>query len=89
MAIHVAITRKILPGKEQEFKESLRNFLGQSFVANGVQGAAIISSFPGADDNEIGILRSFKDEQERDTPSSSTIGRHMPRLLLSQPFTDN
>ena len=67
MAIHVAITRKILPGKEQEFKESLRNFLGQSFVANGVQGAAIISSFPGADDNEIGILRSFKYEQERDT----------------------
>lgn len=66
MAIHVAITRKILPGKEQEFKESLRNFLGQSFVHDGVHGAAIISSFPGADNNEIGILRTFKDEKERD-----------------------
>jgi antibiotic biosynthesis monooxygenase (ABM) superfamily enzyme len=66
MAIHVAITRKILPGKEQEFKDSLRNFLGQSFEHGGVHGAAIISSFPGADDNEIGILRTFKDEKERD-----------------------
>ena len=66
MAIHVAITRKILPGKEQEFKESLRNFLGQSFIHDGVHGAAIISSFPGADNNEIGILRTFKDEKERD-----------------------
>ena len=66
MAIHIAITRKILPGKEQEFKESLRNFLGQSFVQDGVHGAAIISSFPGADSNEIGILRTFKDEKERD-----------------------
>ena len=66
MAIHVAITRKILPGKEQEFKESLRNFLGQSFIHDGVHGAAIISSFPGADNNEIGILRTFKDKKERD-----------------------
>jgi antibiotic biosynthesis monooxygenase (ABM) superfamily enzyme len=66
MAIHVAITRKILPGKEEEFKASLRNFLGESFVHGGVHGAAIISSFPGAKDNEIGILRTFKDEQERD-----------------------
>ncbi|MEJ2880459.1 antibiotic biosynthesis monooxygenase [Pedobacter sp. GR22-6] len=66
MAIHVAITRKILPGKEEEFKASLRNFLGESFAQGGVHGAAIISSFPGAEDNEIGILRTFKDIQERD-----------------------
>ena len=66
MAIHVAITRKILPGKEQEFKESLRDFLGQSFIQNGVHGAAIITSMPGAENNEIGILRTFKDEKERD-----------------------
>lgn len=52
MAIHVAITRKILPG--------------QSFIHDGVHGAAIISAFPGAESNEIGILRTFKDEIERD-----------------------
>ena len=66
MAIHVAITRKILPGKEQEFKDSLHHFLGESFTHGGVHGAAMISSFPGAAQNEIGILRTFKDEQERD-----------------------
>lgn len=66
MAIHVAITRKILPGKEKEFKDSLRHFLGESFTHGGVHGAAMISSFPGAGSNEIGILRTFKDEEERD-----------------------
>jgi len=62
MAIHVAITRKILPGKE-----SLHRFLGESFDHHGVHGAAILSSFPGAQENEIGILRTFKDQNERDS----------------------
>lgn len=66
MAIHVAITRRILPGKEQEFTESLHQFLGESFKHGGVHGAAIISSFPGSNENEIGILRTFKNEEERD-----------------------
>lgn len=66
MAIHVAITRKILPGKEEEFRESLQRFLGESFSHGGVHGAAMISPFPGAENNEIGILRTFKDEHERD-----------------------
>jgi len=66
MAIYVTITRKILPGKDQEFKESLRNFLGQSFIHDAAHGASIISSFPGADSKEIAILRTFKDEKERD-----------------------
>jgi antibiotic biosynthesis monooxygenase (ABM) superfamily enzyme len=67
MPIHVAITRKILPGKEDEFREALRHFLGESFVHDGVHGASIITSWPGADEKEIGILRTFADEAERDT----------------------
>ena len=67
MAIHVAITRKILPGKEAEFTDSLHRFLGESFGHQGVHGAAILSSFPGAEQNEIGILRTFKDQKERDS----------------------
>lgn len=66
MAIHVAITRKVIPGKEDEFKKALRDFLGESFMHSGVYGASMITSFPGADSNEIGILRTFKDEAERD-----------------------
>jgi uncharacterized protein len=71
MSIHVAITRKVLPGKEQEFKEALRRFLGESFLHGGVHGALMINSFPGNANNEIGILRTFADEAERDAFYSS------------------
>lgn len=66
MPIHVAITRKVLPGKEKEFKEALRHFLGESFLHGGVQGAGMILPLPGTDSREIGILRTFADEAERD-----------------------
>lgn len=39
MAIHVAITRKVLPGKEEKFKDALRRFLGDSFLHSSVNGA--------------------------------------------------
>ncbi len=64
MPIHVAITRKVRPGKEAEFRESLRRFLGESFSHGGVHGAAMLTSLP--DSGEIGILRTFADEAERD-----------------------
>jgi len=73
MPIHVAITRKVLPGKEKEFKEALRHFLGESFLHGGVQGAGMISPLPGTDSQEIGILRTFTDEAERDTFYNSRL----------------
>ncbi len=66
MPVHVAITRKVLPGKEEEFREALRRFLGESFIHGGVQGAGMITAMPGVAEGEIGILRSFADEAERD-----------------------
>src|SRR5215210_799988 len=66
MPIHVAITRKVLPGKEDEFREALRRFLGESFLHSGVHGAAMITSLLESDSREIGILRTFADEAERD-----------------------
>ena len=66
MPIHVAITRKVLPGKEQEFKDALHQFMGESFRHDGVHGASIISGPEGDDDREIGILRTFKNNAERD-----------------------
>lgn len=73
MPIHVAITRKVLPGKEEEFKEALRHFLGESFLHGGVQGAAMITALPGSNNQEIGILRTFADEAERDTFYNSQL----------------
>jgi antibiotic biosynthesis monooxygenase (ABM) superfamily enzyme len=66
MPIHVAITRKVKPGKEQEFKDALRQFMGESFSYSGVHGASMISGPEGEGDREIGILRTFKNKAERD-----------------------
>jgi antibiotic biosynthesis monooxygenase (ABM) superfamily enzyme len=66
MPIHIAITRKVLPGKEEEFKAALHRFMGDSFDHHGVHGASMITGLPGADEGTIGILRTFKDEKERD-----------------------
>src|SRR4051812_18793278 len=66
MAVHVSITRKVLPGKEIEFTEALRKFLGDSFLHEGVHGAGMITAMPGSGGREIGILRTFKDKAERD-----------------------
>ncbi|MCE7042499.1 antibiotic biosynthesis monooxygenase [Dyadobacter sp. CY312] len=73
MPIHVAITRRVLPGKEKEFTEALRHFLGESFLHGGVQGAGMISPLPGTDSREIGILRTFADEAERDAFYNSQL----------------
>lgn len=75
MPVHVAITRRVLPGKEEEFKEALRKFLGESFLHGGVHGAGMITSLPGSDEREIGILRTFKDEAERDAFYDSRLFR--------------
>ena len=73
MSVHVAITRKVLPGKEAEFTDALRKFLGESFSHDGVHGAAMITSLPGSGGREIGILRTFKDQQEADAFYGSDI----------------
>ncbi len=66
MPVHVAITRKVLSGKEEEFKEALRQFMGESFKHDGVHGAIILTAPEGTDEREIGILRTFKNKAQRD-----------------------
>ncbi|RYZ44539.1 MAG: antibiotic biosynthesis monooxygenase [Sphingobacteriales bacterium] len=65
MPVHVAITLKVLPGKEDEFKQALRKFMGESFEHGGVHGASMITSLS-AEEGQIGILRTFQDQAERD-----------------------
>jgi antibiotic biosynthesis monooxygenase (ABM) superfamily enzyme len=67
MAVHVAITRKIKPGCERAFEESLRHFFRDSLDHQGVLGVHLLSPPPGSDAREYGILRTFADERERDT----------------------
>ena len=66
MSIHVAITRRVRPGCEAEFQEALRDFFQNSFAHRGVLGASMLVPPPGSDSREFGILRTFRNAEERD-----------------------
>ncbi len=66
MPIHVAITRKVKPGNERAFEESLREFFQESLHHEGVLGVHLLSPPPGSNSREYGILRTFANEHERD-----------------------
>ena len=63
--LHVAITRRIKAGHEEEFKAALREFFQHSFAHTGVQGAGLLVPPPGSDSREYGILRTFTNDAER------------------------
>ncbi|MBL9139909.1 MAG: antibiotic biosynthesis monooxygenase [Verrucomicrobiales bacterium] len=73
MPIHVAITRRVRPGREAEFQQALRDFFQASFDHGGVLGATMIVPSPGSDSREFGILRTFADERERDAFYASPL----------------
>lgn len=67
MPLHVAIVRRVRPGCEAEYQQALRDFFQASFAHGGVLGATMILPAPGSDSREYGILRTFGNEQERDS----------------------
>ena len=64
--IHVAIMRRVKPGKEAEFRQALREFLQASFNQEGVIGAGMIAPPADAQHREYGILRTFASESARE-----------------------
>lgn len=73
---------KLFPEKENEFREALCCFLGESFLHGGVHGASMITSFPESDSREIGILRTFSDKAECDAFYESQLFKDWARLVL-------
>ena len=65
MPIHVAITRRVKPGREAEFQQALREFFQTSLGHGGVLGVHMLVP-PRAGDREYGILRTFASAAERD-----------------------
>jgi len=65
-AIHVAVTRRVKPGREAEFQEALREFFKTSFAHTGVHGASMLVPPPGTKSPEFGILRTFTSQQDRE-----------------------
>ena len=66
MPIHVAITRKVKPGCERAFEESLRELFKDSLAREGVLGVHLISPPQGSNTRDYGVLRTFTNEGERD-----------------------
>ena len=64
--IHVAITRRIKPGCEQEFQTAVKEFFATSLARTGVLGAAMLVPPPGSGSTEYGIIRAFANSAERD-----------------------
>jgi antibiotic biosynthesis monooxygenase (ABM) superfamily enzyme len=75
MPIHIAITRRVRPGREAEFQQALREFLQTSFAHGGVQGASMLTPPPGSDTREYGILRTFAYEKGATTFTPRRISR--------------
>ena len=64
--IHIAVVRRVRPGREAEFQQALREFIQESFAHGGVLGAGMFVPLPGSNSREYGVLRSFRNEQERE-----------------------
>jgi antibiotic biosynthesis monooxygenase (ABM) superfamily enzyme len=75
MPIHVAIVRRAKLGSESEFEQALRDFLHDSFADPAVMGATLLVPPPGSASREFGILRTFRDETERDAFYASPFFR--------------
>ena len=79
--IHVAITRHIKPGCEQEFQAALKEFFARSLAESGVQGAAMLVPAPGSASTEYGIIRSFASIAERDAFYASPLYREWKKQV--------
>src|SRR5712691_10577597 len=84
--IHVAITRRIKPGCEQEFQTALKEFFARSLAESGVHGAAMLVPPPGSGSAEYGIIRSFANAAERDAFYASPLYREWKKRVA--PLSD-
>jgi antibiotic biosynthesis monooxygenase (ABM) superfamily enzyme len=71
--IHVAIRRRVLPGKEAEFEAAVLAFFQDSMFFPGVLGAQVLRPGEDASSLDYGILRTFDSEASRDAFYASDL----------------
>ncbi len=64
--IHVAITRTVKKGSEELFEQAVHDFFEKASKMQESFGAQLIRPLPGSKDNTYGILRTFRNEHDRD-----------------------
>jgi len=73
--IHVAVTRTVRDGREQEFERRLLEFFGEAEKEPGTGGAFFLRRLSGTEPREYGILRAFDDPAARDRFYGSALYR--------------
>jgi hypothetical protein len=63
--IHVAIIRRVKPGRERDFERELLAFAQRSLVESGTRGVHLIYPSSSLGPNEYGILRTFASDSDR------------------------
>jgi antibiotic biosynthesis monooxygenase (ABM) superfamily enzyme len=86
-AVHVAITRRVRPGRVAEFEAALAEFAGATMSVPGMRGVHCLYPPPGAAEStesaEYGILRSFASEAARDAFYASPVYRAWEKKVAS------
>jgi hypothetical protein len=71
--IHVAIIRRVKPGRERDFERELLAFAQRSLVESGTRGVHLIYPSSSSGPNEYGILRTFASDSDRTAFYKSTL----------------
>jgi antibiotic biosynthesis monooxygenase (ABM) superfamily enzyme len=71
--IHVAIIRRVKPGRERDFEQKLLAFAQRSLVESGTRGVHLIFPTLGSGSREYGILRTFASEADREAFYKSAL----------------
>jgi uncharacterized protein len=74
-SINVAITRRVKPGREREFEQTLHAFAHESLAESGMRGVFLLHPSPNSGTNEYGILRSFATAADREAFYRSPLYR--------------
>jgi antibiotic biosynthesis monooxygenase (ABM) superfamily enzyme len=64
--VHVAITRKVKPGREAAFEDAVGKFFSDTIRDKASLGALLIRPVPGTQNRTYGILRTFASGSDRD-----------------------
>ena len=73
--IHVAIIRRVKPGRERDFERELLAFAQCSLVESGTRGVHLIYPSSPSGPNEYGILRTFVSDSDRTVFYKSVLYR--------------
>ena len=84
--IHIVISRRVKPGCEAAYQQSLREFFQSSFGHEGVLGASMLVPPPGSGSREFGILRTFASARDRDAFYVSSLFQDWDRTVA--PLTE-